>query len=45
MAQGSECDFRLLLSFNSSTSSEMNPKNRDLNGFEHAIVFAHNRND
>ena len=45
MAQGTESDYRLLPSFISSTRSVLNPKNRDLKSFGHAIVFAHHPTD
>ena len=40
MVQSSESDFRLIPSVITSTGSVLNQKNRDLNSFGHAIVFA-----
>ena len=40
MAQGSETDYGLLLSFIASTRFILNLRNNDLKSFEHAIVFA-----
>ena len=45
MAQGSEPDFRLLPLFIFSACLVLNPKNRDLKSFGHAIVFAHHPTD
>ena len=45
MAQGTESDYRLIPSFIASTRSVLNPKNRDLKRFGHAIVFAHHPTD
>ena len=45
MAQGTESDYRLIPSFIASTRSVLNPKNRDLKSFGHAIVFAHHPTD
>ena len=41
MALDTESDYRLLFSFIASTRSVLNPKNRVLKSFGHAIVFAH----
>ena len=45
MAQGSESDYWLLPSFIVSTRSVLNPRNRDLKSFGHAIIFAHHPTD
>ena len=45
MAEGSDSDYRLLPSFNTSTCSVLNQKNCDLQSFGHAIVFAHHSTD
>ena len=45
MAQGSESDYRLLPSFIASTRWVLNPRNRDLKSFGHAIIFAHHLTD
>ena len=45
MAQGTESDYRLLPSFIASTRTVLNPKNRDLKSFGHAIVFAYHPTD
>ena len=45
MAQGSESNYRLFPSFIASTRSVLNPKNRDLRSFGHAIIFSLNPTD
>ena len=45
MAQNSESDYRLLMSYILSTRSVLNSINQDLKSFGHAIVFAHHPTD
>ena len=45
MAENSESDYILLLSYILTTQSVLNPINQDLKSFGHAIVFAHNPTD